>query len=72
MENNIKDDIKEKISRGVERIVLSVPSTKGNKYKKVDVQRIVLNGKNMYQITRFTEKQAFQQNVTLDEMKDII
>ena len=76
MEDNIKEDIKndikEKISQDVERIVLSVPSAKDNKYKKVDVKKIVLNGKSMYQIEKFTEKQAFQQNVNPDEMKDII
>ncbi len=44
MEDNIKEDIKndikEKISQDVERIVLSVPSAKDNKYKKVDVKKL--------------------------------
>lgn len=66
------DSVKEKINAEVERAILSGPVGEDCKYRKIDVNQITLNGKPVYQISNYTDKQVFQQNVKLDDLKDII
>jgi len=61
----IKDEISHLLKRDVQRIVLSNSSDSGSDYKKYDIRRMVHKGKTQYQITAYTEKQAFQTNVDM-------
>ncbi len=45
------------------KITISKPSAKDNKYKKI----VITKTENGYQIEKFTQKQAFHENVTADE-----
>jgi len=54
------------------KLVLSNLADKSHLYKKTVVQRIAVQGRVMYQIERFTEKQAFHENVELDALQDVI
>ncbi|MGN0435865.1 MAG: class I SAM-dependent methyltransferase [Wujia sp.] len=46
------------------KIVISNPKDREYKYRKIHVKRIELKGDKQYQFTCYTEKQAFQSNVT--------
>lgn len=62
-----KDEIKarlaEVLKQNVSRIVLSNRADSEYKYKKLDIKGVVIKGREQYQITGYTEKQAFQSNV---------
>lgn len=55
-----------------DKLVLSNLADKSHIYKKTVVQKIVLRGKEVYQIERFTDKQAFHENVDLNGLQEII
>ncbi len=60
------------LDRQPNKLVLSNLTDKSHLYKKTVVQKIAMQGRMMYQIERFTEKQAFHENVELDALQDII
>ncbi len=63
------DDILEKQP---EKMILSNPADKAYLYKKTVIRRILLKGKTIYQIERFTDKQAFHENVQADILPDVL
>ncbi len=66
------NDIAKIIEQQPDKIVLSNLANKAHLYKKTVVQKIALQGNVMYQIERFTDKQAFHENVELRALRDII
>lgn len=54
------------------KVVLSNLSDKSHLYKKTVIQKIVLKGKMVYQVERFTDKQAFHENLELEQLSDVI
>lgn len=54
------------------KIVLSNPADKSYLYKKTVIQEIILKGKSVYQIERFTEKQVFHENIEKETLADTI
>lgn len=54
------------------KVVLSNLADKSYLYKKTVIQKIGLKGKIMYQIERFTEKQAFHENIELSAMPEVV
>lgn len=60
------------IEQQPDKIVLSNLADKSHLYKKTVVQKIVLQGKMMYQIERFTDKQAFHENVEICTLEQVI
>lgn len=67
-----RKQIADVLERQPNKVVLSNLADKAHLYKKTVVQKIALQGKIMYQIEHFTEKQAFHENVELDALQDII
>lgn len=53
--------IQKMLSCGVDKIIISNPVSKQNEYKKITV----LRKKDGYQISKYTEKQVFHENVSL-------
>ncbi len=67
-----RKEIADVLDRQPNKLVLSNLADKLHLYKKTVVQKIAVQGRVMYQIERFTEKQAFHENVELNALQDII
>lgn len=65
-ETNISSQLNTFITVDTGRIIISNKSDKSYEYKKYDIRKIVLKGKQQFQISKYTEKQVFQENVTMD------
>lgn len=67
IQNSIKTDIKNAVlsvlKKDVLRIVISNKSETTYIYKKIDIRLVTIKGKEQYQITSYTDKQAFQSNI---------
>lgn len=55
-----------------DKLVLSNLADKSYIYRKIVIQKILLKGKEVYQIERFTDKQAFHENVDLNGLQEIV
>lgn len=67
-----RKQIEEILEKEPNKVVLSNLSDKSHLYKKTVVQKIALKGRMVYQIERFTDKQAFHENVELNQLSDVI
>lgn len=67
-----RKQIEDVLERQPNKVVLSNLSDKSHLYKKTVIQKIALKGKMVYQIERFTDKQAFHENVELEQLSDVI
>lgn len=72
LETNDEKQIKDILESAPGKLVLSNLSDKSHLYKKTVIQKITLKGKEMYQIERFTDKQAFHENIETNALSDII
>lgn len=68
MEAEIKSEIEKCLEGNIIKIVISNPKDKTSLYKKISINPIMLKGILKYQITSYTEKQAFQKNVGKEEL----
>lgn len=65
---DIKNEIEQAIDHGIKRIIISNKSDKSYEYKKVEMKLISLKGRDMCQVSRYTEKQVFQENINIEEI----
>ncbi len=54
-------------AESVGRIIISNKTDKSYEYKKAELKPVRVKGKEMYQLTCYTEKQAFQSNIYIEE-----
>ncbi len=69
---NIRAVIQDEIKGKPYRIVVSNRQDNSYQYKKLDIRYMESDGKLLYQITSYTDKQAFQNNVEPDKVADYI
>lgn len=72
LETNDEKQIKDILAGAPNKLILSNLADKSHLYKKTIIQKIVLKGKEMYQIERFTDKQAFHENIEVSALSDMI
>ena len=60
------------VQSDIERLVLSSPKSKSSIYRKMTVRPLLVQKQKMYQLERFTEKQAFQENIKPEELADAL
>ena len=60
---DFKADLNKVLSDETEKLVISNPISKDEKYRKVDIRKVLLKGREAYQISSYTDKQVFQTNV---------
>ena len=65
-----KEQITNILIKAPAKLVLSNLTDKTYLYKKTVIQKIALKGKMLYQIERFTDKQAFHENMAMSELLD--
>lgn len=63
-----KKRIEDVLSEQPNKVVLSNPIDKNAEYKKAVIQKISMKNGTMYQIERFTQKQAFHTNVAPEQL----
>ena len=68
----IKEAAIKLVQNGIEKLVLSSPKSKSYPYRKMTVRPLLIQKQNMYQLERFTEKQAFQENIKPEELVDAL
>lgn len=54
------------------KIVISDKSNEEYEYKKIVINKKIIKSKKMYQIESFTEKQAFHNNIEIEELQDTL
>ena len=67
------EKVKEQIKRllpSMTRVIISNRQDKTYQYRKVEVTWTTVRGKELCQIAAYTEKQVFQENVSLDKLAD--
>lgn len=55
-----------------DKVVVSNLVDKAYPYKKTVIRKILLKGKEAYQIERFTDRQAFHENVEMDALAEVV
>ncbi|MBR1815569.1 MAG: SAM-dependent methyltransferase [Lachnospiraceae bacterium] len=60
------------LSKKPNRLILSSQSDKAYKYRKTVITKTLIKGKELYQIERFTDKQAFHENVESDKLQSVV
>ena len=68
----IKEAAIKLVESSIEKLVLSSPKSKSSVYRKMTVRPLLIQKQNMYQLERFTEKQAFQENIKPEELVDAL
>ncbi len=68
----IREAAADLIRQGIERLILSSPRDKNEVYRKAMIRPVMIRGEKMYQIERFTEKQAFQQNIPEEDLPETL
>lgn len=67
-----KNKIKKAMDSMPLKIVLSNLCDKTYIYKKTVISKIIMKDKMMYQVERFTDKQAFHENIGIGELEDTV
>ena len=60
------------VQSDIEKLVLSSPKSKSYIYRKMTVRPLLIQKQKMYQLERFTERQAFQENIRPEELADAL
>lgn len=64
----IAGEIKLAIQAGLRKIIISNKLSKEYEYKRVEIVPVKVKGKNKYQISSYTDKQVFQDNIYIEEI----
>ncbi len=60
---DITEAVKQIAEADIEKLILSNPKSKDVPYQKMTVRPLLIQKQKMYQLERFTERQAFQENI---------
>ena len=63
----MQNTIKEIMDNELERLIISNPKNKDVEYKKIVVRPVLIKNEVLYQFEKYTDKQVFHSNETLDE-----
>lgn len=72
LSSNDQKKIKDILNECPDKIVISNPSSKDNEYKKAVIRKYEKSEGVAYQIERFTDKQAFHENVNVTGMCEAV
>lgn len=68
----IKRDIESIVAQDFNRIILSNKTDKSCEYRRIEINKILLKGKEMCQVSRYTDKQVFQDNISIEDTASTI
>ncbi|MDE6660656.1 MAG: SAM-dependent methyltransferase [Anaeroplasmataceae bacterium] len=52
--------------------IFSIPKEKDSPYAKAKLQRIIIQGEEVIQISKYTQQQVFHENISLDKLDDYL
>ncbi len=55
------------LAQGFTRIIISNKSDKSYEYRRIEINKVTIGGKEKCQVSRYTEKQVFQDNINIEE-----
>lgn len=62
------DEIRELLNKysgaSAERIIISNPVAGASEYRRIDIRRVKVRGKGLCQVSKYTQKQVFQENIS--------
>lgn len=65
---DIVQEIEQAIKTGLRKVIISNKQTKDYEYKRIEITPVKVQGKNKYQISSYTDKQVFQENIYIEEI----
>ena len=68
----MQNTIKEIMDNELERLIISNTKNKDVEYKKIVVRPVLIKNEVLYQFEKYTEKQVFHSNETLDECQNSV
>lgn len=68
----IQEAVRKLVESGITKLVLSSPKSKSSLYRKMTVRPVLIHKQKMYQLERFTEKQAFQENIQPEALAETL
>lgn len=68
----IKKQLETTIAQGFNRIIISNKTNKTYEYRRIELNKVVVKGKEKYQVSRYTEKQVFQDNINIEETVSVL
>lgn len=68
----MQNTIKEIMDNELERLIISNPKNKDVEYKKIVVRPVLIKNEVLYQFEKYTDKQVFHSNETLDECQNSV
>ena len=68
----IKKQLEATIAQGFNRIIISNKTSKTYEYRRIELNKVVVKGKEKYQVSRYTDKQVFQDNINIEETVSVV
>ena len=69
---DIREIIDKTLGQGLMRIIISNKSDKDYEYRKIELALVTVKGKTKCQISRYTDKQVFQENINIEEIASAV
>ncbi len=69
---DIREIIDKTLGQGLRRIIISNKSDKDYEYRKIELALVTVKGKIKCQISRYTDKQVFQENINIEEIASAV
>ena len=68
----IKQELDKALASDFNKVIISNKADKLYKYKKIEINKVIVKGKEMCQVSRYTDKQVFQDNINIEETAQAI
>jgi len=68
--NNIEEIVQTIFAENIIKIIMSGMRSSANKYKKIIIVKKKIKGSDMFQLAKYTESQAFHENLPATGLKD--
>jgi len=67
-DEEIKKILASAIEQGLVRIIISNKASAAYEYRKIEIKAVTVKGKEKWQVSKFTDKQVFQNNINIEEI----
>ncbi len=64
----IRGELEGILAQGFYRIIISNKADKSYEYRRIEINKVTVGGKEKCQVSRYTPKQVFQENINIEEI----
>ncbi len=68
----IERELKNGLAQGFTRIIISNTADKAYEYRRVELTKVTVKGTVKCQVSRYTDKQVFQENINIEETQNVL